>query len=71
MLHWLAETIIAIVSYVPAMFVPRDSQHFMLIRTMFALLCIVLIISIIAFQPLRKIWRRICRRGSPDSRPGP
>ena len=40
MLDWMANSIIAIVSCVPAQLVPRDSPYFALIRTMFALLFI-------------------------------
>ncbi|MBN8965831.1 MAG: hypothetical protein J0H89_10740 [Rhizobiales bacterium] len=63
MLDWISETVIAIVSYVPAQFVSPDSQHFVLIRSMFGLLLIVLVVLILALNPLRfirrslRIWR--------------
>ena len=68
MLDWIAETVIAIVSYVPAQFVPPDSQHFMLIRSMFALLLIALVLLVLAFHPLRSIWRSLRGRQSVDHR---
>jgi uncharacterized membrane protein len=68
MLDWIAGTVIAIVSYVPAQFVPPDSHHFVLIRTMFALLLISLVLLILAFRPLRFIMRYIRDRQSTDRR---
>ena len=61
MLDWMANTIIAIVSWVPAQLVPRDSPYFALIRTMFALLFTHLII-----RPLRSMWRHMRSGGSTD-----
>ena len=45
---WIADSLIAIVNYVPAMFVAQDSPHFMLIRAMFTLIFIVLIVFLIS-----------------------
>jgi hypothetical protein len=66
MLDWIVERTIAIVSYVPAQFVPQDSQHFTLIRSMFALLLIVLVLLILALRPLRSFRRYISNRQSAD-----
>jgi len=68
---WMAETMIAIVSYVPAQLVPRDSPHSALMRTMFALLFIALIICTVALQPLRSMWRHMRSGGSTDDSAGP
>jgi hypothetical protein len=68
MLDWIVETVIAIVSYVPAQFVPPDSQHFVLIRSMFALLLIVLVLLILALRPLRSIRSYMRGRQSADHR---
>jgi hypothetical protein len=68
MLDWIVEKVIAIVSYVPAQFVPPDSQHFTLIRSMFALLLIVLLLLILALRPLRSIRRYMRSRQSVDHR---
>ena len=46
--HWISETIMAIVNFVPALFVAEDSPSFPLIRTMFALLLIVLVVWLVA-----------------------
>jgi hypothetical protein len=48
MLDWIAHKLLAIVNFVPALFVAEDSAHFMLVRTMFTLLLIVLIVGAIA-----------------------
>ena len=68
MLDWIVGTVIAIVSYVPAQIVPPDSQHFILIRSMFALLLIVLIILILALNPFRS-FRRFMRQRQSSGRP--
>ena len=68
MLDWTVDKVIAIVSYVPAQIVPPDSQHFVLIRSMFALLLIVLVLLILALRPLRSMWRYVRDRQSADHR---
>lgn len=68
MLDWIVEKVIAIVSYVPAQFVPPDSQHFTLIRSMFALLLIALVLLILAFRPLRSVIGYFRNRQSVDHR---
>ncbi|MBX9844854.1 MAG: hypothetical protein K2Z80_23895 [Xanthobacteraceae bacterium] len=68
MLDWTAEKVIAIVSYVPAQFVPPDSQHFTVIRSMFAVLLIVLVLLILALHPLRSIRRYMRNRQSAGHR---
>ena len=55
MLDWIADPIMAIVTFIPALFVDRDSPNFMLIRSMFGLLLIVLIVYLLAMRPLRSI----------------
>jgi hypothetical protein len=67
--HWISETIYAIVSYVPALFVPQDSAHFVLIRGMFGLLLIVLLVWIIAMRPLRSVIQHYKRSRRSTSRP--
>jgi hypothetical protein len=51
--HWISDTIMAIVSYVPAMFVEPESPNFPLIRAMFGLILIALVVYLIAMTPLR------------------
>lgn len=58
MLREIAETIVEIVSYIPALFVPRDSVHFMLARGLFGVLLVVLVVVILAFKPLRSAIKR-------------
>jgi hypothetical protein len=53
MLDRISETIWAIVTSVPAWFVPEGSPNFMAIRAMFGLLFIVLIVYLIAMRPFR------------------
>ena len=64
MLDWLVEGIIAIVTFVPALFVAEDSPNFMLIRAMFGLLLIVLVVYIIAMQPVRSATARYMVKAS-------
>jgi len=67
MLDWIVGKVIAIVSYVPAQIVPPDSQHFTLIRSMFALLLIVFVLLIVALRPLRWFMRVMRNRQSADT----
>jgi hypothetical protein len=60
MLDWIADTLLKIVNYVPALFVAQDSANFMLIRAMFGLMLIVLIVVVIAGSGY--IWSAISRR---------
>ena len=53
MLDRISDTIWAIVTSVPAWFVPEGSPNFMAIRAMFGLLFIVLIVYLIAMRPFR------------------
>ena len=46
--HWISEKIMAIVSYVPALFVDPESPNFLLIRTMFGLILIAAVVYVIA-----------------------
>lgn len=64
MLDWIVEGIIAIVTFVPALFVAEDSPNFMLIRAMFGLLLIVLVVYIIAMQPVRSAIARYMGKAS-------
>jgi hypothetical protein len=67
--HWISETIMAIVSYVPAMFVDQESPNFPLIRTMFGLILIALIVYVIAMTPFRSaIAHSVARVSSAFSR---
>jgi hypothetical protein len=59
MLDWIAERLLAIVNFVPAQFVDEGSAHFMLIRTTFALMLIVLIVGVMAM--LRPFCSAIAR----------
>jgi hypothetical protein len=51
--HWISETLMAIVSYLPAMIVDQESPNFPLIRAMFGLLLIAMIVYVIAMTPFR------------------
>ena len=64
MLDWIAERIMEIVGYVPALFVPEGSPRFMLIRTMFGLLLIVLIVFVVAMRPFRSVIARYMKKAS-------
>jgi hypothetical protein len=60
MLDWIADTLLKIVNYAPALFVAQDSANFMLIRAMFGLILIVLVVVVIAGSGY--IWSAIARR---------
>jgi hypothetical protein len=67
-LDLIVQAIIAVVSYVPAQFVPQDSVHFVLVRGMLGLLFVVTVILIIALRPVRTIIRYLRVRQSSDYR---
>jgi hypothetical protein len=48
MLNWLSDTILSIVTYLPAWFVDADSPRFVIIRGMFGLLLILAVVLLIA-----------------------
>jgi hypothetical protein len=58
MLDWVGEKILAIVTFIPALFVAEDSPNFMLVRAMFGLLLAVLVVYIIAMRPVRSAIAR-------------
>jgi ABC-type transport system involved in cytochrome c biogenesis permease subunit len=62
MLEWIADKILAIVTFVPALFVAEDSPQFMLVRSMFALALIPLIIFGIAMLPSRAVIARYLKK---------
>jgi hypothetical protein len=53
MLEWLVETILAIVNFVPALFVAQDSPSFVLVRGLFGLLFVLLVLCAFALWPRR------------------
>ena len=57
--HWISDTIMAIVSFVPALFVDPESPNFPLIRAMFGLIFIAAVVYLIAVVTSRS------RRPSP------
>jgi hypothetical protein len=62
MLHWIADKIMDIVTFVPAIFVDQQSPSFGLVRAMFGLLLITSIAYAIAMVPFRTIIRQLSRR---------
>jgi high-affinity Fe2+/Pb2+ permease len=61
MLDWIGEKILAIVTFVPALFVEQDSPTFMAVRAMFGLLLTVLVAYLIAMRPFRSAVARCAR----------
>jgi high-affinity Fe2+/Pb2+ permease len=57
--HWISEQLLAIVTFVPALFVSEASPNFMLIRVMFGLLLIALVVYLIAMRPFRSAIRQL------------
>jgi hypothetical protein len=67
MLNWIAEKIMAIVTFIPALIVEQDSPNFMLIRAMFGLLLIVAIVYLLAMRPIRSFMANYRNKASkPD-----
>ena len=62
MLDWIGETILAIVTFIPALFISEHSPNYMLFRTMVGLLLIVLVVYIIAMRPVRSAFARWMER---------
>jgi hypothetical protein len=58
MLHWVSERIMAVINSLPPLFV-SDEHHFALVRTMFALLLVVVVVYILAMWPFGSIIARI------------
>jgi len=58
MLDWFSETMLKIVTSVPAFFVAEDSPTFMAVRAMFGLILIVLVAYVIAMRPFRSAIAR-------------
>lgn len=69
--HWISETILAVVNFIPALFVAEDSPNFMLIRAMFGLLLIVLVMYLIAMRPIRSAVARYMTKISKQNAPKP
>jgi hypothetical protein len=64
MLDWISDTIMAIVSYVPAIFVDRESAQFPLVRAMFGLILITAIVYAIAVLTSRRTASRYVKKVS-------
>ena len=58
MLDWFSETMLKIVTSVPALFVAEDSPTFTAVRVMFGLILIVLVAYLIAMRPFRSAIAR-------------
>ena len=58
MLDWFSETMLKIVTSVPALFVAEDSPTFTAVRVMFGLILIVLVVYVIAMRPCRSAIAR-------------
>jgi uncharacterized membrane protein len=64
---WLTDFLYAIINTVPALLVAQDSPHFMLARTMFVLIFIVLIVC--ALVGLPSFWSAAVRHFRKPSTP--
>ena len=62
MLEWVSDTIMAIVTFVPAMIVDQDSPTFELVRAMFGMILIALVVYIIAMMPPRSVLADFFRK---------
>jgi cbb3-type cytochrome oxidase subunit 1 len=64
MFDWISDTIMAIVTYVPALIVDRDSPSFELIRAMFGMILIAVVVYVIAMKPYRGLVQGLGRKVS-------
>jgi len=53
MLDWIGDTIFAIVTAVPVLFVDQDSPRFFLMRGMLGLIFVVFVVWLMAMRPFR------------------
>jgi flagellar biogenesis protein FliO len=53
MLHWLVEKILAVVNFVPALFVEQDSPRFEIVRGLFGLMFVLLVLIVFAWWQKR------------------
>ena len=60
MLDWLSDSIMSIMTFVPALIVDQDSASFPLVRTMFGLIFIVAVVYLMAVLSSRSVFSR-CR----------
>jgi hypothetical protein len=51
MLHWLVEKVLAIVNFVPALFVEQDSPRFVMVRGLFGLMFVLLVLIALEMWP--------------------
>ena len=58
MFDWFSETMLKIVTSVPALLVAEDSPTFMAVRAMFGLILILLVANVIAMRPFRSAIAR-------------
>ena len=63
MLDWLVEKTLAIVNFLPALFVEQDSPSFVLVRGMFGLLLVLLVLCAFALWPRRSDLGRTRNKG--------
>lgn len=65
MLEWISHRLLAIVNFVPALFVDKGSANFELVRAMYGLILIVLILYVFAnLRPLCSIISGYLSRAS-------
>jgi len=70
MISWLADWIIAVINYFPALLVTDDSPRFFIARAMLGLLLAVVLLFAIAMWPSRWAISRLWKgRGGPGPDP--
>ena len=58
MLDWLVEKTLAVVNFLPALFVEQDSPRFTLVRGLFGLMFVLLVLLALALWPERSNFSR-------------
>jgi hypothetical protein len=70
MLHWLVEKVLAIVNFLPALFVEQGSLRFEIVRGLFGLLFVLLVLIVFAWWLKRSSSKvSLKRRANSGSNP--
>jgi hypothetical protein len=67
-LHWLVEKILAVVNFVPALFVEQGSLRFEIVRGLFGLLFVLFVLIVFAWWQKRSS-SKVSARQNANTRP--